>query len=119
VLFLLELATRQVHLARVTAHPTGAWVTQQARNVLMALDDRANQFRFLVRDRATKFTAAFDAVFTAAGIDIIPAPPQAPRAKRACRALGGHRTPRVHRAALFSARNSRQLIRRSHQSGGP
>ena len=62
VLFFLELATRQVHVAGVTAHPTGAWVAQQARNLLTTLDGHADRFRFLVRDRDTKFTAAFDAV---------------------------------------------------------
>jgi putative transposase len=69
-----------VHLAGVTAHPTGAWVIQQARNVLMNLDQRAEALRLLVRDRDTKFSAVFDAVFTAAGIEIIRTPPQAPRA---------------------------------------
>src|SRR5213078_2943053 len=80
VLFFLDLATRQVHVVGVTAHPTGAWVTQQARNLLMTLDEHADQLRFLVRDRDTKFTPAFDAVFTAAGMHIIRTPPQAPRA---------------------------------------
>jgi len=80
VLFFLELATRQVHVVGVTAHPSGAWVTQQARNLLMTLDERADQLRFLLRDRDTKFTAAFDAVFTSADLQILRTPPQAPRA---------------------------------------
>jgi putative transposase len=79
-LFFLELATRQVYVARATAHPTGAGVSQQARNLLMDLDQRADKLRFLLRDRDAKFTAGFDAVFTAAGTEIIRTPPQAPRA---------------------------------------
>jgi hypothetical protein len=80
VLFFIELATRQVHVIGVTAHPTGAWVAQQARNLLMSLDQQADALRFVLRDRDTKFTATFDAIFTAAGIDVLPTPPQAPRA---------------------------------------
>jgi hypothetical protein len=73
VLFFIELASRRVHLAGITTNPDGAWVTQQARNLVMRLEDEETQARFLIRDRDSKFTRNFDEVFRSQGIRIIKA----------------------------------------------
>jgi putative transposase len=80
VLFFIELQSRRVHLAGLTANPAGTWVVQQARNLTITLAERPRPVRFLVHDRDTKFSAAFDEVFRSEGAHVIRTPIQAPNA---------------------------------------
>ena len=80
VLFFIELDTRRVHLAGVTANPNSGWVTQQARNLLVVLGERERRLRFVLHDRDAKFSRAFDDVFRSDGIEVLITPVQAPNA---------------------------------------
>ncbi len=112
ILLFIELQSRRVHLAGISANPDGAWVTQQARNLLMRLDDEGVRARFLIRDRDSKFTHAFDEFFRSEGMRVIRAPVRAPRARaNAERWVGGARRECLDRLLILGRRHLERVVR--------
>ncbi|MCW2917848.1 MAG: putative integrase [Actinomycetia bacterium] len=110
-LAVIEQVTRRVHVLGVTGNPTAAWVTQQARNLLMDLDDHAERIKFLIRDRDSKFVAAFDAVFQNAGIRILRDPVRAPRANAIMeRWIGSCRREILDRTLIWNQEHLRRVL---------
>jgi putative transposase len=112
VLFFISLERRRIEFVACTANPKGAWVAQQARNVLMTLDDRGQPLRFPIHDRDAKFSGGFDYVFQTEGIAVIRTPVQAPNANaHAERWVGSVRRECLDRLLIFSRRQLEHVLR--------
>jgi transposase len=111
VLIMVEHGSRRTHLLGVTAHPTGAWTAQAARNLLMDFGERLADTKFLLRDRDSRFTASFDAVFSAIGIRSLKSPPAAPRANAICeRMIGTLRRELLDRMLVVNERHLTRIL---------
>ena len=111
VLVFIHHDSRRVRIVGVTANPATDWVTQQARNISMPLADEAKAVTFLVRDRDTKYTASFDAVFAAEGTRTIKTPVRAPRANAICeRVIGTLRRECLNRTLILGRRHLETVL---------
>src|ERR1700735_456205 len=113
VLIFIEHGARRMHLGGVTAHPTGEWTVQQARNLALTLDERFEDIRFLIRDRGLNVTTSFDAVFEATGARILRSAVQAPRMNAICeRLVGTLRRELLDRVLILGGRHLRAVLAR-------
>jgi putative transposase len=111
VLVFIHHDSRLVRIAGITSNPVTSWVTQQARNISMELADQANATKFLVRDRDTKFSASFDAVFAADGTRVITTLVRAPRANAICeRVIGTIRRECLDRILVLGRRHLEAVL---------
>ena len=112
VLFFISIGTRKVEYVACTTNPDTAWMTQQARNLLMDLDERRQRRRFLIHDRDAKFSRAFDCIFRSEGIEIVRTPIQAPNANAyAERWVGSVRRECLDRLLIFGRRQLEHVLR--------